>query len=461
MSKPSTVLIADDDSTISRTLEYNLEQAGYRIFLASDGTEALRIAEEERPDMLITDVQMPGIDGLELVSKVHSLDPRCIIVVITAFGTIETAVEAMKRGAFDFLTKPFGREDVIRVMDKAARVRNLIRENVQLRSLALERYHFEKLITASPIMRQLFETAARIATTESTVLIMGESGTGKELLARAIHFASLRSGEPFCPLSIAGVPEGLITPALFGHRKGAFTGASESRKGAFEEAEGGTLFLDEIGELKADAQVQLLRVLQEREFARLGETRTRAVDVRIIAATNRDLENDVSEGRFREDLYYRLCVVPLRIPPLRQRREDIPLLVQHFLEEAPKRAGGDAVSIAPAALQVLAEYDWPGNVRQLENMVERLAALTPSGLIDQKDVPAEVRAQRGSFGGLSIVVPEGGVDLEEVEKSLIREALERCDHNQSRTARFLGITRNTLVYRMEKHGLRKSRQPAE
>jgi two-component system NtrC family response regulator len=457
MSRPHTVLVADDDETICRTIEYHLGQAGYRTTVTLDGGEALLKAEEERPDILITDVRLPGIDGIELVSRVHSLDPRCMIIVITAYGSIETAVDAMKRGAFDFLTKPLSRDDILRVVERAAQVHKLVDENIHLRSLALERYHFDKLVTASPTMRKLIETAARVAQTESTVLIMGESGTGKELLARAIHFASPRSDGPFYAVNIGAIPETLADSALFGHRKGAFTGAVESRAGAFEEAEGGTLLLDEVGELKPEGQVKLLRVLQEREFSRLGESQKRTANVRVIAATNRDLEKDMKEGRFREDLYYRLCVVPLSIPPLRERREDIPLLVQHFVSETLAHSGGDQVSVSPDALKILTECDWPGNVRQLENVVERMIALNDQGMIDTPDVPVELQSRRTTLAGVSMTIPEDGLDLEEVEKALIQRALDKCDHNQTRTAEFLRITRNTLLYRMDKYGLAKKR----
>jgi two-component system NtrC family response regulator len=457
MSRSKTVLVVDDDETICRTVEYHLGKAGYKTITAPDGGEALVKAEEERPDIMITDVQLPGIDGIELVSRVHSLDPRCIIIVITAHGSIETAVDAMKRGAFDFLTKPFSRDDILRVVERAAQVHKLVDENIHLRSLALERYHFDKLITASPAMRKLIETAARVAQTESSVLITGESGTGKELLARAIHFASPRSDGPFHAVNVGAVPEALADSALFGHRKGSFTGAVESRAGAFEEAEGGTLFLDEVGELKPEGQVRLLRVLQEHEFSRLGESQKRTTDVRVIAATNRDLAEDMKEGRFRDDLYYRLCVVPLQISPLRERREDIPLLVQHFMSETVARSAGDHVSVSPEALKILAECDWPGNVRQLENVVERMMALNDRGMIDAGDVPMDLRSKRTTLAGVSMSIPEEGLDLEEVEKALIRRALEMCEHNQAKTARFLRITRNTLLYRMDKFDLTKKR----
>jgi two-component system NtrC family response regulator len=289
-------------------------------------------------------------------------------------------------------------------------------------------------------------------------------------MARAIHFASPRSEGPFHAVNIGAIPEALADSALFGHRKGAFTGAVESRAGAFEEAEGGTLLLDEVGDLKPEAQVRLLRVLQEREFSRLGESPKRTANVRVIAATNRNLEQELKEGRFREDLYYRLCVVPLHIPPLRERREDIPLLVQHFVSETLARsglrraeaasaaqAGGDRVSISPEALKILMEYDWPGNVRQLENVVERMIALNDKGMIDASDVPVESGSRRTTLAGVSITIPEDGLDLEEVEKALIQRALEKCDHNQTRTAEFLRITRNTLLYRMDKYSLAKKR----
>lgn len=454
MKTPQVVLIVDDDETITRTLEYHLSQAGYRTLTASDGIEAYGIAKEERPDIVVTDLRLPGMDGLDLVSKVHSLDPRSAIVVITAYGSIDTAVEAMKRGAFDFITKPFGRDDILRVVEKAAKLHSLIRENIHLRSLALERYQFDRLVTASPSMRQLIEIASRVAQTDSTVLISGESGTGKELLARAIHFSSRRSEGPFYPINIGAVPEGLLDSALFGHRKGAFTGAVESREGAFEEAEGGTLFLDEVGDIKPELQVKLLRVLQEREFAPVGESHLRTANVRVISATNRNLEEDVRLGGFREDLYYRLCVVPLHIPPLRGRREDIPLLVQHFIEEQSKKPGGKELTVSPEAISRLVEYDWPGNVRQLENVIERMAALNTSGTIGSADVPPEVTASPGP-AGIQITIPADGVSLEEVEKHVLREALERCGYNQTRAAEFLRITRNTLLYRMDKHGLPK------
>ena len=457
MTRQTLVLVVDDDETILRTLEYHLGQAGYGVLSAANGKDAFLIAQEDRPDIVVTDLKIPGIDGINLVSKVHSLDPRCVIIVITAHGTIESAVEAMKRGAFDFITKPFGRDDMLRAVEKASRLHSLIRENVALRSLALERYQFDRIITASPAMKELIDVAARVAQTDSTVLISGESGTGKDLLARAIHFASRRSQGPYLPVNLGAVPEGLADDELFGHRKGAFTGAIESRAGAFEEAEGGTLFLDEIGDLPPATQVKLLRVLQEREFNRLGETKLRPVDVRIISATNRDLEAEVEAGRFREDLYYRLCVVPFVIPPLRARREDIPLLIQHFLERHSTGTGREPLSVSPEDLKRLADDDWPGNVRQLENMIERLVAQSPSGTLTPGSVPDTVGARKSMLGDLGMVVPPEGVSLEEVEKALIRAALERCGGNQTRAAKFLRMTRNTLVYRMDKHGIKRRR----
>ena len=461
MIRQLSVLVVDDDETICRTLEYHLDQAGYRPLIAPDGRAALALATEEKPEIVITDLRIPVINGLDLVSRIHSLNPRCVIIVITAYGSVENAVDAMKRGAFDFLTKPFSRTDILHVLEKAKRVQSLVSENIHLRSLALERYQFDKLVTASPAMHRLIETAARVAQTESTILISGESGTGKELLARAIHFSSRRSKGPFYPVNIGAIPENLVDSAVFGHRKGAFTGAFESRAGAFEEAQHGTLFLDEIGELKLDAQVKLLRVLQEGEFSRLGESVLRTTNVRIIAATNKDLEQEMKDGRFREDLFYRLCVVPLSVPPLRSRREDIPLLLHHFLTNQAAMAGGRQTSITPEAIKLLGEYDWPGNVRQLENVVERLVALSESDTITEEDVPEEIRHSRPRLAGAVLDLPDDGIDLEEVEKALIKEALERCNYNQSKAARFLRITRNTLLYRMTKYGLEPKKRTRE
>jgi two-component system NtrC family response regulator len=457
MSKKQNILIADDDETILRSLEYHLGRAGYSTLSAGDGLTALRIAREENPEIVITDLRMPGKDGLELVSELSSERPRCVIIVITAHGTIETAVQAMKLGAFDFITKPFGRDDILRVVDKAGRVQDLIRENIHLRSLALERYHFDRLVTVSENMRKLIETANRAANSESTILISGESGTGKELLAKAIHFSSPRSEGPFFAVNVGGIPTSLIDSELFGHKKGAFTGAVESRKGAFEEANGGTLFLDEIGELAPEVQVKLLRVLQEREYSRLGESKLIHTNARIVSVTNKDLEMEVREGRFREDLYYRLCVIPLSIPPLRHRRNDIPLLIQHFVERVAANSNRDALAVDPDVIEHLSLYDWPGNVRQLENLVERLVTLNMTGTIRMAELPVNIRTSGSTVHGLCTAIPDEGISLEEVEKGLLAEAMERCEYNQSKAAQFLRITRNTLLYRLDKYKLPKKK----
>jgi DNA-binding NtrC family response regulator len=453
--EPARLLLADDDASLRRSLQYHLEKAGYAVDLAADGAAALRCCEAEPPDLLVADLRMPGLDGLDLVSGARALDPTLVVIVITAHGDVASAVEAMRRGAFDFLQKPFPREALLRAVEKGLELRSLQAENAYLRGLALERHRFESVIAAAPVMHALLERAARVAASLATVLLLGETGTGKEVLARAIHFASPRREAAFVPLNLAAIPAGLVESELFGHVKGAYTGAGALRKGAFEEAAGGTLFLDEVGELAGETQVKLLRVLQEREYSRLGETRRRAADVRVIAATHRDLEAAVAKGAFREDLYYRLCVVPLRIPPLRERREDIPLLASHFLEKAAARLGTPRPRLTQEAAERLCRHPYPGNVRELENIIERAVVLDDDGCLDAEDLSFLATAGRADLAGVRLEIPAEGISLEAVERALITEALSRCDYVQARAARFLGITRNTLLYRMEKHGIQK------
>jgi two-component system NtrC family response regulator len=445
------ILVIDDDESLRRVLEYNLAQEGYAVLTASSGEQGLDLLKKERADLVVTDVRMPGMDGLQVLEGVRKVDPNVQVIILTAFGTIEMAVEAMKAGAFHYISKPFNRDELKLTIKKALQLKELERENVTLREELKERSGLDAIIAESPPMAQVLELVIRVAPTETTVLILGESGTGKELIARAIHGRSPRAHGPFVPVNCAAIPETLLESELFGHVRGAFTGAIRDRVGKFEAAEGGTVFLDEIGEMRPDLQVKILRVLEERMLERVGDNKLIRVDVRVLAATNKDLSKAIQAGEFREDLYYRLNVVPLQIPPLRERREDIRPLAQHFL----KRLGASPrLTIAPEAFRALESYDWPGNVRELENALERAMIFHRGDLISLADLPETIRAPKAKEAtALPMSMPETGLSLEEVEKELILRALQKHDWNQSRAARYLGITRHTLLYRIEKHNI--------
>jgi DNA-binding NtrC family response regulator len=447
-----TVLVIDDDDSLRRVVEYTLSEAGYRVLTAAEGYEGLRIFDLEHPPVVITDIQMPGLTGYEVLKKVREGDPDTLVVVITAFGTVEKAVEAMKLGAHDYLTKPFSRDELRLVVEKALSFRGLEDENRRLRDQLSEKTDFANLVGTSDEMQQVFDMVRRVAATEATILVSGESGTGKELIARAIHHGSDRREEPFIPVNCAAIPAELLESELFGHLKGSFTGAVKDRKGKFEQADGGTLFLDEVGELPLELQPKLLRALQEREIEPVGGP-PRKVDVRLVAATNRDLEEAMAEGTFREDLFYRLAVIPVHLPPLRARRADIPLLVRHFL----KKHGGADLTVAPGAVERLAAYPWPGNVRELENSVERMIILRHGKIIEESDLPPKIRQQGIAPAGGVLNLPEGGYPLEELEKEAVMEALRRNGWNQTRAAAFLRIPRHTLIYRLEKYGIGKGK----
>ena len=408
---------------------------------------------------------MPGMDGLELLARVKERWPALGVIVVTAMGSVHDAVEAMRVGAHDYLVKPFDHEALRLSIEKGLRLNRLLRENQRLRALAGDRLRFENMVATSAAMDEVLKQAARVATSEATVLLLGESGTGKELAARAIHHASSRSEGPFVAVGTAALPDTLVESELFGHRRGAFTGADRDRAGKFELAHGGTLFLDEIGELKPELQVKLLRALQEREVDPLGGQAPVPVDVRVIAATHRNLEDMVQAGSFREDLYYRLAVVTLNLPPLRERGEDIGPLARHFLQRLCDAQGIPVPNLDPEVMERLASYIWPGNVRELANVMERALALDPEGPISLQDLPPHLRGTEGSVSGpgggptspaagrLYGVLPEEGLNLEALEKELIARALLKHGGNRSATARYLGITRNTLNYRLEKYGL--------
>lgn len=443
------ILIIDDDTSLRRVLEYNLQEEGYQVFAAASGEDGLLMFDGERPDMVITDLKMPGISGFQVLAAVKDRSPQTPVMVITAFGAVETAVEAMKLGAYDYITKPFNRDELRLAVRKALEMRGLTEENRRLKEELSERAEFRSIIGISRGMERVFAVVRKVADTEATVLITGESGTGKELVARAIHSMSSRRAQPFVAINCAAIPRELLESELFGHVKGAFTGAVRDKAGKFQTAEGGTLFLDEVGELPVELQPKLLRALQEREVEPVGGTVPRKLDVRVVAATNADLEEAIAAGTFREDLYYRLAVIPVHLPPLRERPEDIPLLVRHFTA----KHGAQSVTFAPDALAALRRYAWPGNVRELENTVERILILRNSDTIGADELPDKVRGLGRDRVGRIVNLPPEGYSLEQLEREVVVEALERCDWNQTAAARFLRIPRHTLIYRMEKYNI--------
>lgn len=453
------VLVVDDDPALRDILQEALMRESYTVSTAEDGAGAMQAAKETVVHIVITDYQLPDIDGLEVIDRLSKLDAKIIPIVMTGFGTIETAVRAMKSGAFDFITKPFDLGTVSAVVRKAAEFHRLRQENHLLRRAVRDQYRLEQLVGVSEPMQQVLEFVQKVADSDSTVMIQGESGTGKELVARMLHFNSLRRDRPLVPVNCGAIPENLLESELFGHEKGAFTGATHARMGRFELAHGGTIFLDEIGEMSLPLQVKLLRVLQEREFERVGGNRTIHVDVRIIAATNQDLDTMVEEKRFRRDLFYRLNVIPMVIPPLRERRTDIPLLIDHFLNRFNQSKHTEVVGLDDEARRLLTEYDWPGNIRELENMMERLVVLKKQGLLSSQDLPQKI-SRRSMIPELKeqfIRLSEDGIHLsrevEQYEKHLIMEALKKANGVTSRAAELLHLNRTTLVEKLKRKGV--------
>lgn len=453
------VLVVDDDPALREILQETLLRESYNVSTAEDGAGAVQAVKETVVHIVITDFQLPDIDGLEVIDRLSKLDAKIIPIVMTGFGTIETAVRAMKSGAFDFITKPFDLGTVSVVVRKAAEFHRLRQENHLLRRAVRDQYRLEQLVGVSEPMQQVLEFVQKVADSDSTVMIQGESGTGKELVARMLHFNSLRRDRPLVPVNCGAIPENLLESELFGHEKGAFTGATHARMGRFELAHGGTIFLDEIGEMSLPLQVKLLRVLQEREFERVGGNRTIHVDVRIIAATNQDLETMVEEKRFRQDLFYRLNVIPIVIPPLRERRTDIPLLIDHFLNRFNQSKHTEVVGLDDEALRLLTEYDWPGNIRELENMMERLVVLKKHGLLSSEDLPQKIgrRSMIPELKEQFIRLSEDGIHLsrevEQYEKHLIMEALRKANGVTSRAAQLLHLNRTTLVEKLKRKGV--------
>ena len=462
MARQGSVLVIDDEEIMREVLEVLLTSEGYDVRLAAGGGEGLEIARSMPFDAAIVDVMMPAMDGLTVLDELKKVDEEIAVIMITAFASVDTAVAAMKRGAFDYITKPFKNDEVLVVLRNAVERKRLETENRVLRQNIQERYHkFDNIVGRSPRMRQVFDLIIQAAPSRSTILIQGESGTGKELVARALHTHSARADRAFVTVNSGNLPPDLLESNLFGHVKGAFTGAMYPKKGLFEVADRGTIFFDEIGNIPLETQPKLLRVIQEREFMRLGGVDTIKVDVRIIAATNVDLLRMVEDGRFREDLYYRLHVITIPLPALRERREDIPLLVHHFLQKYAEENGRSSLEILPDALDLLTEYDWPGNVRELENVIERAVVLSPGPTIGPDLIPEQMR-RRSMFHAQDIVVPPEGIAFRDVvtdfEKRLIEATLESADGVQKRAAELLRIKPTTLNEMIKRYDIRPRRK---
>ncbi|HKQ75315.1 MAG TPA: sigma-54 dependent transcriptional regulator [Blastocatellia bacterium] len=460
------ILVVDDEPQIRRILSVLLSDNGFEVAEAESGEQALAVAEKFRPDIALLDINMPGMDGLAVLRALFKIHNKLDCIMMTAYGTIRSAVEAMKSGAFDYLAKPFDNDELLLIINRALEMRNLSREVEDLRNELSSRYGFNEIIGISPKLKAIFNTMAKVASVDATVLIEGESGTGKELVARAIHRRGNRSRKPFVAVNCGAIPQSLVEAEFFGHERGAFTDAREMRVGRFEQAHGGTLFLDEVGELPLEAQVKLLRVLQDREVVRIGGRSPIKIDTRIVAATNVDLQTAVESGKFREDLYWRLNVVKLIMPSLRDRREDIPLIVDHMLDRFNRELGLNVKSIEPEARRLLEAYDWPGNVRELENVVCSAIIMCENSMVRAQDLPPRLR------GGIAVVYPDadevtttGTHDIstmtladvvkdvtERLEKTIISSRLAKLAGNRTATAESLGISRKTLFNKMRQYG---------
>jgi len=462
--KQTRVLILDDESTLRTALFRLLDRKGYQVVTAQRLDEARSFMSPDKPfDLAIVDMNLPDGNGLDLISEIKAVSPGTQVIVLTGFATIDTAIQATQKGAYHFLTKPFNVEELMSLLDKALTHKTLEQENKQLRSELGSRYQFNQIIGESEGIKNCLSLVERVAETDSTVLVTGESGTGKELIARAIHYNSHRAKHPFVAINCGAIPSELLESELFGHVKGAFTGAISNRIGRFEMADEGTLFLDEIGDLDPSMQVKILRALQERVFEPVGATKSVQVNVRVIAATNIDLEKAVKDGRFREDLYYRLNVIPIQIPALRERKTDIPVLLNHFLNQYNKNKTKVLTGFAADALKCLVNYTWPGNIRELENLIERLSILKGFGCVEVNDLPAKYRSTAANFAETGMVeIPEAGLDfnsaVDQFENALILKALEKTGWNKNQAALLLRLNRTTLVEKMKKKGL-KSNDP--
>jgi DNA-binding NtrC family response regulator len=454
------ILVVDDEELNRDLLQQILGREGYQVAIAANGQEALALLRQETFHVVLTDLKMPGMTGVEVIRELKTLAPSTIGIIHTAYGSVETAVEAMKAGAYDYVTKPVRRDELLVVIQRALEFQRLHHENVSLRRQLKAKYKFDNIVSDNEKMQAIFTQIEKVADTDSTILIYGESGTGKELIARALHYNSYRQDKPLVPINCGAIPEELLESELFGHEKGAFTGATAQRIGRFELAHGGTIFLDEVGEMRPSLQVKILRVLQEREFERIGGTRTIKVDVRILAATNKNLEDLVARQRFRDDLFWRLNVIPITLPPLRERLSDIPLLVAHFIARFNVEKKQHLTGITPEALQILQSYHWPGNVRELENTVERIAILKGNGMIMPEDFPEKIARPSLSKSVPGVDIPDNGIDfdamVEAFEKQLLMQALVKSGGVKSKAANLLHMNRTTLVEKVKKLHLERN-----
>ena len=452
MKEKPKILVVDDEESHRIMLRAVLKDEGYEVVEAADGSEAVRAVEQEPFDLVLLDVRMKTMDGIEALNEIRKISPLIPVLIMTAYASVKTAVEALKAGAFDYLTKPLDIEELKILIEKALELYHLREENLTLKERLGDRFDFSKIIGKSRKMRELFDTLSLVAPTDATILILGESGTGKELVANAIHHNSFRKSQPFIKISCSALPETLLESELFGHERGAFTGAIARREGRFQLAHRGSIFLDEVGEMSPTTQMKLLRVLQEKEFEPLGSVQTLKVDVRVIAATNKDLTQGVKEGRFRDDLFYRLNVVPITLPPLRERKEDIPALAQHFFEVYRDKNQKGLKDISNKTMDLLSRYDWPGNIRELENCLERAVIMARGEVISPADLPPHIQALSGREEGQALDFPSG-ISLEAVERALILKTLEETGGNRSRAAEILGINRRTLLNKLKEYGM--------
>jgi len=455
MVERERILVIDDEKNMRHMLAVLLEKEGYEVTTAGDGNEGLDLAGETYFDVILCDLKMPVMDGMTFLEKFQEMKLESTVIVMSAYGTLDTAIDAMKRGAYDYVSKPFKADEILLTLRKAEERERLRRENRRLQQSIQERYSFANMIGRSPAMQEIFATITKVAEYKTTVLVTGESGTGKELIARAIHYHSPRANKPLVTVNCGAIPESLLESELFGHRKGAFTDAIRDKRGLFEEADGGSIFLDEIGELPRSLQVKLLRVLQEEEIKRLGDTRSIKIDVRVLAATTKDLAGEVKAGHFRDDLFYRINVLQVTVPPLRERAGDLGLLIQHFVDKTAKRLGLQVNQVDPAVLRALQRYLWPGNVRELENVIERAMVMAGGRTIELEDLPPALQEAQAQTSPL--LPDDGALSIKEasrrLERELIRRALEKTGGNRTQAAKLLEISHPALLYKIKEYGL--------